>query len=112
MSWFEIAVVCSIVFGIYYIQQIKIALKERGEPVEVFSGWLRDYRRIKRLAAGEEKNERARVRYSTLINGLHLSMGFFALMIVLRVLARFDRCIDRFVPLFYIGRFRSNFMTK
>jgi hypothetical protein len=88
MNWFEIAVICPIVFGVYYIQQIKIALKERGEPVELFSGWFADYRRIKKLAAGEEKNERVRVRYNTLINGLHLSLGFLALIIVLRVLGK------------------------
>ncbi|HDI60217.1 MAG TPA: hypothetical protein ENF48_07695 [Desulfobacteraceae bacterium] len=88
MTWFEIAVICPIVFGLYYIQQIKIALKERGEHVDLLGGWMADYRRLKKLAAGEEKNERIRSRYATLINGLHLSLGFLALIIVLRALGK------------------------
>lgn len=88
MTWFEIAVICPIVFGVYYIQQIKIALKERGAPVDMLGGWLADYRRIKKLVAGEETNERTRARYAALLNGLHLSLGFLALMIVLRALGK------------------------
>jgi hypothetical protein len=84
LTWFDIAVICPIVIGIYHVQQIKIALKSRGEYVEMFGGWLADYRRIKDLAA-REGDETVRLRYQRLVSGLHLSAGFLALMVALRL---------------------------
>ena len=84
LNWFDIAIICPVIFGIYYVQQIKIALKTRGEYVDMFGGWYADYRRMKDLAAGE-KDEAIRLQYQRLVSGLHFSIGFLALMVVLRV---------------------------
>jgi uncharacterized membrane protein YobD (UPF0266 family) len=83
LTWFDIAIICPVIFGIYYVQQIKIALKTRGEFVSMFGGWYADYRRIKDLAASEG-DETVRVQYQRLVSGLHLSVGFLVLLVVLR----------------------------
>jgi hypothetical protein len=87
MTWFDIALICPVIFGIYYVQQIKIALKLRGEYVDLFGGWITDYRRFKQLT-GSEKDEDTRTRYMAILNGLHLSLGFLALVVVLRLLGK------------------------
>ena len=87
MTWFDIAIICPVIFGIYYIQQIKIALKTRGFYVEMFGGWLADYRRFKEMIAAEE-DEEAKVRYMSMINGLHLSLIFLAVVVLMRVMGK------------------------
>ena len=84
LTWFDLALICPVIFGIYYVQQIKIALKTRGDYVDMFGGWYGDYRRLKALA-GSEKDENLRVRYMGLISGLHLSLGFLIVVVVLRL---------------------------
>lgn len=87
MTWFEIAIILPVVFAVYYLQQIKIALKTRGLQVEMFGGWLADYRRLKELAANETE-EAAKVRYMGIINGLHISVIFFGLVLLLRAMGK------------------------
>ena len=84
LTWFDIAVICPVIFGIYYVQQIKIALKTRGEYVDMFGGWYADYRRIRDLA-NREKDEQVRLRYQRLVSGVNLSVGFLVLMVALRI---------------------------
>ena len=84
MTWFDIAIICPVIFGIYYLQQIKIALKTRGFYVEMFGGWLADYRRLKELIAAEP-DEDVKTRYMGMLNGLHISVIFLGLVLLLRV---------------------------
>ncbi|MEJ2638326.1 MAG: hypothetical protein P8010_02005 [Desulfosarcinaceae bacterium] len=74
MSWLEIGLIGSVIFALYYFQQIKIALKERGFNVEMFSGWLADYKRFKELIA-TEKDERRKIKLQGVLNGLHLALA-------------------------------------
>lgn len=87
MTWFDIAVICPVIFGIYYVQQIKIALKTRGFYVDMFGGWIDDYRRFKEMIAAEEDQD-AKVRYMSIVNGLHLSLIFLGVVVLLRVMGK------------------------
>ena len=73
MNLFEVAVIFSAIVALYNFQQIKMTLKERGFDVEMFSGWLSDYRRFKQMAA-KEKDERQKVKLQGILNGLHLAL--------------------------------------
>jgi hypothetical protein len=74
MGWLEMGLVGSIIFAVYYFQQIKITLKEKGHPVELFVGWLSDYRKFKELILNET-DERTKLKYQGILNGLHLALG-------------------------------------
>ena len=74
MNWLEIGLIGSVIFALYYFQQIKMTLKERGLHVEMFSGWLSDYRRFKALVA-QEKDERQKIKLQGILNGLHLALA-------------------------------------
>jgi hypothetical protein len=74
MSWLEIGLIGSVIFALYYVQQIKMTLKERGFNVEMFSGWLSDYKRFKELIANE-KDERRKIKCQGILNGLHLALA-------------------------------------
>jgi uncharacterized membrane protein YiaA len=73
MNWLEIGLVGSVIFALYYFQQIKMTLKEKGFDVEMFSGWFADYKRFKELAA-KEKDERQKIKLQGILNGLHLAL--------------------------------------
>lgn len=76
MSWMKIGLLASIIFALYYYQQIKMVLKDQGYDVDLLTGWLTDYRRFKELTL-KEKDEWNRVKYQGLLNGLHLALlGF------------------------------------
>lgn len=79
MSWMKIGLLASIVFALYYYQQIKMVLKDRGYEVDLLTGWLTDYRRFKELTL-KEKDEWNRVKYQGLLNGLHLALVGFAVI--------------------------------
>ncbi len=74
MSWLKIGLIGSVVFALYFFQQIKIALKEKGYDVDFLTGWLTDYRRFKDLIL-REKDEGKRVKYQGILNGLHLALA-------------------------------------
>jgi hypothetical protein len=74
MNWLEIGLVGSIIFALYYFQQIKMTLKEKGLDVEMFSGWYADYKRFKELTA-KERDERQKVKLQGILNGLHLALA-------------------------------------
>ena len=73
MNWLEIGLVGSVIFALYYFQQIKMTLKERGFDVEMFSGWYSDYKRFKELTA-KEKDERQKIKLQGILNGFHLAL--------------------------------------
>lgn len=73
MSWMKIGLFGSIIFVLYYYQQIKMTLKERGYEVELLTGWIDDYRKFKRLIDGETDKKR-KTEYQTILNGLHFAL--------------------------------------
>jgi hypothetical protein len=74
MSWLKIGFIGSIIFALYYFQQIKMTLKSKGFDVDLFTGWLSDYKRFKQLIL-DEKDERLKVQYKGILNGLHLALA-------------------------------------
>jgi hypothetical protein len=74
MNWLEIGLVGSVIFALYYFQQIKMTLKEKGFDVEMFSGWFADYKRFKELTA-KEKDERQKIKLQGILNGFHLALA-------------------------------------
>ena len=84
MGWLEFAFLFSAVVALYNFQQIKIALKEKGYPIEMFTGWLRDYRQFKELIENESDDLR-RINYQKCLNTLNFSllgMILFAFLIL------------------------------
>lgn len=84
MGLFEFALLFSAVVALYNFQQIKIALKTRGHAVEMFTGWMRDYRLFKTMIA-EESDQKRKIEYQKNLNGLHFSllgMAVFAVMLL------------------------------
>ena len=79
MSWMKIGLLASVVFGLYYYQQIKMILKDQGYDVDLLTGWLTDYRRFKELTL-KEKDDWKRAKYQGLLNGLHLALLGFAII--------------------------------
>jgi hypothetical protein len=79
MSWLEIGLIGSVIFALYYFQQIKITLKERGYNVDMFTGWFADYKRFKALIA-KEKDERQKIKLQGILNGLHLALAGLAVI--------------------------------
>ena len=74
MGWLQVGLVGSIIFGFYYLQQIKITLKGRGHDVSMFTGWLADYRQFKQLAK-DETDDRLKAEYAGILRGLYLSLA-------------------------------------
>jgi len=84
MGLFEFALLFSAVVALYNFQQIKMALKQKGYAVEMFTGWLRDYRQFKALIE-EETDQKNKISYQKNLNGLHFSlmgMAVFAVLIL------------------------------
>jgi hypothetical protein len=80
MSWLKVGLLASIIFGLYYLQQIKITLKSKGYDVDMLTGWIQDYRRFKQLTL-KEPDKRQRIQFQGILNGLHLALlglAFFA----------------------------------
>lgn len=73
MSWMKLGLFASIIFALYYFQQIKMTLKDRGYDVDLLTGGLTDYKRFKDLIV-REKDEWKRAKYQALLNGLHLAL--------------------------------------
>lgn len=88
MGLFEFAFLFSAVVALYNFQQIKMALKDNGYPIEMFTGWLRDYRQFKALIENETDHVR-KVNYQKNLNTLHFSllgMLLFAVFLLRRYL--------------------------
>ena len=82
MGLFELAMFVSVVVALYNLQQIKMILKEKGYIVDMLTGWYRDYQQFKQLVQ-TEKDQKAKLKYQRILNGLHFSLGgffFFAAM--------------------------------
>ena len=88
MSLFEVALIFSVIIAVYNLQQIKITLKQKGYAVEMFSGWMKDYRTFKSLIQSEV-DQKTKVKYQQILNGLHFSLGGAVLFAVLIIQRRF-----------------------
>ena len=62
MDLLEFALIFTVVFILYNLQQIKITLKEKGFTVDVFKGTLEDYRKFKDLIRNES-NQTLKMKY-------------------------------------------------
>lgn len=74
MGWLEMGLLASLVFVLYAFQQMKIILKKNGLPVDLLSGWLKDYRAFKQLAT-DEPDPKLKAKYQGILNGLFLAIG-------------------------------------
>ena len=74
MSWLQLGLIGSIVFAIYYLQQIKIELKTNGYDVDLFTGWITDYKNIKHLIQSQTDPE-LKNKYQRLLTGLHMALA-------------------------------------
>ena len=45
----DFAMLFSLIIALYNLQHLKITLREKGYPVEMLTGWSKDYRQLKEL---------------------------------------------------------------
>lgn len=84
MGLLEFALIFTVVFALYNLQQIKMILKEKGLTVDVIKGSLGDYRKFKDLIR-HEPDQLLKMKYQRILNGLHFSLlglVLFAIMIL------------------------------
>ena len=84
MTLLEVALILSAIIFMYNLQQIKIALKEKGYTVEMLSGWMRDLRQFKAMIQSET-DQKIKVKYQQTLNGLYFSLFgvvLFAAMVI------------------------------
>jgi len=73
VNWLSIAILFSVIYIFYSLQQIKMILKEKGYAVDIFSNPFEDYKNFKMLVA-REKETTLKARYQGILNGLHMSL--------------------------------------
>ena len=84
MGLLEFALIFTVVFTLYNLQQIKMILKEKGQTVDVIKGSLGDYRKFKDLIR-DEPDQILKMKYQRILNGLYFSLlglVFFTIMIL------------------------------
>jgi len=87
LTWFEIAVIVPLVVCVHYLQQMKIALKVKGYPIQMFTGWRQDFRWFQELIE-KETNEEAKIGYMRIYNGIRLSAVFLVVVLVMRAMGK------------------------
>lgn len=87
MNWLAIGLVGAVVFALHALQQIKMALKDKGYQVDMLTGWLEDYRKFKQLAT-EEPDETTRNQYQRILNGLYLALAGLVFIPVLMIMGK------------------------
>ncbi|MEA3435552.1 MAG: hypothetical protein U9R43_03745 [Thermodesulfobacteriota bacterium] len=73
MGLLEFALIFTIIYALYNLQQIKITLKEKGFTVDVIKGSLGDYRKFKDLIRNES-NQEVKMKYQKTLNGFHFAL--------------------------------------
>ena len=73
MGLLEFALIFTIIYALYNLQQIKITLKEKGLTVDVIKGSLGDYRKFKDLIRNELDQE-VKIKYQKTLNGFHFAL--------------------------------------
>lgn len=84
MGLLEFALIFTVVFTLYNLQQIKMILKEKGQTVDVIKGSLGDYRKFKDLIRNEP-DQILKMKYQRILNGLYFSLlglVFFTILIL------------------------------
>ncbi len=83
MSWMKLGLFGSIIFVLYFYQQIKMTLKSKGYDVDLLTGWISDYRKFKQLI-DSEPDKKMKTQYQQILTGLHFALlgvvviaGFF-----------------------------------
>ena len=87
MSWLEIGLFGSVIFAAYHFQQIKITLKSKGHDVNIFTGWIADYRKFKELILSETDKE-LKIKYQGNLNGFRLALAGSAVIATLIVFGK------------------------
>jgi len=87
MNLMDFAMLFSLIIALYNLQQLKITLREKGYPVEMLTGWSKDYRQLKELIR-KEPEEKVKIEYQKIINGLHFSLAGFVVLAVMVIRAR------------------------
>jgi hypothetical protein len=87
MNLMHFALIFSVIIALYNLQQLKITLKGKGYPVDMLSGWLNDYRQFKELIR-TETDEKVRIEYQKIINGLHFSLAGVIVLSVMLIRGR------------------------
>ena len=73
MGLLEFALIFSIVIALYNLQQMKMALKEKGHMVDMFGGLLEDHRKFKELMR-TEPDEQRKLKFRQTLNGFYFSL--------------------------------------
>ena len=73
MGLLEFALIFSVIIALYNLQQIKMALKEKGHTVDMFKGVLQDHRKFKELLRNET-DEKRKLKYRQTLNGFYFSL--------------------------------------
>jgi len=84
MDLLEFALIFTVIYALYNLQQIKITLKEKGFMVDVIKGSFGDYRKFKDLIRNEP-DQKSKMKYQRILNGLHFGLFglvLFAIMIL------------------------------
>ncbi len=84
MDLLEFALIFTVIYALYNLQQIKIILKEKGLTVDVIKGSFGDYRKFKDLIRNEP-DQQSKMKYQRILNGFHFSLFglvLFAFMIL------------------------------
>lgn len=84
MNLLDLALLFSLIIALYNLQQIKITLKQKGYPVEMLTGWLRDYRLFREMIR-KEPEEKVRLEHQKTINALHFSLAGFVVLVFMAV---------------------------
>ena len=87
MGLLEFALIFTIIYALYNLQQIKITLKEKGFTVDVIKGSLGDYRKFKDLIRNEPDQE-VKMKYQRILNGFHFALFGIVLFAIIMLRAR------------------------
>jgi hypothetical protein len=82
MGLLEFALIFTVIFALYNLQQIKITLKEKGQTVDVIKGSLGDYRKFKDLIRNEP-DQQSKMKYQKILNSFHFALFGIALFAVI-----------------------------
>ena len=84
MGLIEFALVVSVIVALYNLQQIKMILKDKGFSVDLLSNPLDDHRNFKGLIE-QAPDEKDKIKYQKILNGLYLSLGGFVFCAILMI---------------------------
>jgi hypothetical protein len=87
MGLLEFALIFTVIYALYNLQQIKITLKEKGLTVDVIKGSFGDYRKFKDLIRNEP-DQKKKVEYQRILNGFHFALFGIVLFAIIILRSR------------------------